>query len=1499
MVAVPPTPTPTIYRLEVLCNVQAGSPRIIHSSTDSFVSNQEGVEWIEDVTKFARKGYCQAALILISLLWTTTSVIRNRPSHISKPGVKASQISLPFELCSQITRAASLAFIIIAAVRGSSQWPNTVTVGCAFIFGIMRLVNNIQWRHITLHQVNFLLAASLLLMVASELLPIIQVHSTYRPDKPAIGALASLAAANLVAICTPREWIPPPVHPSLSQRSADDGPAPEEIVSWANLYLTFEWLTPTIWKGCRRQVEIHELPVLPWYDEPLYLLSRIQAARAKGKTTFWTLLRFLHKEISLMAMWIAMTAIFESVTPFALYKLLEYISHPEGAVLSPIVWLVLMGAGPMARSVTFQQYIFTSTRLIVRTKAGMTQELYHRAMSSMELYGDVLNDAKGKKVAANKTTHSGQLQNLMAGDIDAITLARDVIMIGVGAPVGIIIAIIGLYKILGWPALVGTAIMVMGAPIPAYVAQLMGKAQRQVKATQDARISLINEYLQSIKAIKYFGWEQSVTKVVDDARGAEQKVLWHISLLYCAMGELMEVMPIIALLTIFILYVAVEKQAMTAQVAFTTMSLVRLMRSNLALMGYFSRHVTNAWISINRLDRYFSNTHPLTKYPSGPLNIQNATFKRNKQATFTLRDISIDFVQGGLNAIMGASGSGKTTLLLSILGETTIEQGEVTRPEDVAFASQTAWLQNASIKDNILFNSEFEEVRYNRVLEACCLPYDLSELSNGDETSVGENGTSLSGGQKARIALARALYSKAPLLLLDDIFSALDSKTSASVWKFCFCSGMLKGRTVVLVTQVPWIANQADLTVTLEDGSIKSSEQNLGIVRTPVNLPKDELEEDSTNGISSDENTLNGEVKPPEPAKKKNDISDEMVATGKTARLSFFSYMLYFGNDPAYAVAYAVFALLMSAIYNFSSIAMSLWVSVWVNAVDRGEAANIGFYLGIYGALCAADLIIDASVFLAYSNGAWHAAKRLHAEFIRSVLDVSLSWFNKTPSGRIVNRFSKDMSSLDNSLGRLLQGSLDFAAQLVFRLGAVSSIMPIFVLPGLVTCFLGIVAGEMYTRTAVVVKRIVASSQSPVFSQFADDMAGIQVIRARAKMPQSFGNLLAERLRSFNRATEANFNLNRWVALRIDFITALVMVCAGAIAVSKAGLVPAGLVGFSLSSATGLGQSILMLVRLMNELEVELQSFHRVREYASLEPEEKTDDIRTTDAIDDANPEELVVPENWPRTGAIEFRNVTIRYDPDGPDILKDINLRFSAGERVAVVGRTGSGKSTLVLSLLRFTNIVSGTILYDGVDISVIPRKRLRQSLTIIPQEAVLFNGTVGTNLDPAGEIAPEILKSALDSCAGIASFQFRDRDDQAEVEDDTPASSHVNGDTEQAPLLGNDEHGVGYGTAVAKEASGLDLSTVVDAKGENFSHGQRQVLSLCRALVRKSKLMLLDEATASMDYETDHGIQQVLRREIFATGRDRTLVTIAHRLRTIADYDRVVVMGGGKVLE
>ncbi|KAK1778584.1 P-loop containing nucleoside triphosphate hydrolase protein [Copromyces sp. CBS 386.78] len=1472
-----------------------------HAPLDLSIQRSPGADWVLEGSRIAKSGVIQTCLVAFVLVWTVIETTCRYSSFVNIPETtKAVRFSLPHEILSQVSRGAAFTFTLLNGYHYHQYWCDALPVGLAFLLGLARLLAPPKWQRVSLHQINFLLFTSLVTLATAYLLPSLKMNSDETVEKTAVGAVQSLAFASLIALVTPREWAPPPAIENLAvhKHISDAQPTPEETSSWFVLYFSFGWLTPLIWKGWRTQLDMHDLPGLPWYDEPSLLLDRILKVRQRCKTTMWTVLSFQRSEILAMSFWIGFSFALDLVAPFAMYQILNYISAPDDAVLHPVIWLALLFVGPMGRSITTQQYVFTSTRLVVRLKSAMTQELYHRALASMELEDDVINDiaTRGAKEQRMQSTSAGRLANLMASDIDAVFRARDAILGLVGVPVGIALSIIGLYKIVGWTSLVGLAFLVLSMPLPAWVSRMMAKTQRKAKLAQDSRISLISEYLEAIRAIKYFSWEDAIIERIQEARENEQKQLWHICLWYALLGQMGELIPVITLLLIFSLYVGVMKQPLTAPIAFTTLSVVMTLRRNMGHVSQMSRILTNAHVSMERLDKFYSNLAPLTQYPEGPLRIEKATFRRSKKAPFFLKDISIDFVEGGLNIITGQSGSGKTSLLLSILGETTLEEGTVTRPSDVAFASQTPWLQSETIRDNILFHAPFEQVRYDRVIEACCLGLDFEQLPKGDLTEVGENGNSLSLGQKSRVAVARALYSKAPLLLLDDIFSALDAKTSASLWKHSFCSDMLKGRTVILVTQMPWVASQADLAITMEAGTVKNIERNIGVVRTHV-----ELEYGTTNDGESQENSTaalkvplaSDETRAGSP-KIKDEISNEMSASGTSGRFTLLRYMLHTGG-----IGYVILAIGSNVISNAALLGTTWWLSVWVNAYNKKEAVNVAFYITIYAASNFGQAFLSGVSFLIFNRGAWLAARKLHRELIEGVLNVSLGWWKNIPVGRVVNRFSRDVGSLDSQLSSAVQSFIQEAIGILFKVGAVSSIMPIFMLPALLTVGIGIVCGEMYIRTAVVLKRLVSSSQSPVFSQFSGSMAGLAVIRARTNMPDTFRDQLAERLRSFSRSQETSFNLNRWIGVRIDFVAALVTVSAGAIAVWKVGVVEAGLVGFSLSNATGLSSQILRFVRYMNDLEVELQSFHRVEEYVKLPTEDEKDGLRQPDTYSESHeePSLLEVPEDWPRTGAIEFRNVTVRYDPDGPDILKDISLKFKAGQRVAVVGRTGSGKSTLVLSLLRFTHIVSGQILYDGVDITRISRKRLRQALTIIPQEATLFNGTVRTNLDPSGTAPVQTLENALRSCAGIASFDFREASSHNSINEAETTDGNDTVPTERTPLVSSSSSSPPSGASPGS----LSLDTSVQAKGENFSHGQRQVLSLCRALVRKSKLMLLDEATASMDYQTDRGIQVALRKELGNTEgeKTRTLVTIAHRLRTIVDYDLVVVIGGGRVVE
>ena len=551
--------------------------------------------------------------------------------------------------------------------------------------------------------------------------------------------------------------------------------------------------------------------------------------------------------------------------------------------------------------------------------------------------------------------------------------------------------------------------------------------------------------------------------------------------------------------------------------------------------------------------------------------------------------------------------------------------------------------------------------------------------------------------------------------------------------------------------------------------------------------------------------------------------------------------------------SYAVIAILATITVQFAYFAITYWLSIWTGAYEGHGNPNSIFYLSIYAAAIIIFLLLQLVNNLIYQYGGWAAAKKMHAKLVTAVLSAPVSWFDENPIGRAINRFGNDTRSLDTVLIEWLRMSIENWLHFLLRIASIVSIMPIFALPVAVICTAGFTIGEMYTRAQISIKRLCSINYSPVFSHFTDSLAGLSVIRAREGMDGVFQNLLAERLAVHARSAEAQYNCNRWVSIRSDLCAASVSAAAGCVAYFRSG--SAGLVGFSLTNAIGLSQTILTLVRTMNELEVELNSYQRMCEYAAIPPEEHLDDNRKQ-AIAEAT------PASWPTSGCVEFHNVTARYLDEGPDVLRNVSFVAKPGERIGIVGRTGSGKSTLGLSLLRFVEAASGRITIDGVDINQVLLNRLRTSVTLIPQEPVLFSGDVRSNLDPCSESSDTELRSALSACTSIQ----------------VPGSS-----------------GVDNGTELPQATLPLTLETPVAANGENFSQGQRQVLSLARALSRRSKVVLIDEATASVDQETDMHMQRVMRTMF----PDSTVIAIAHRLRTIMDYDRVLVMAEGGIVE
>ncbi|KAL8297290.1 hypothetical protein RB600_002325 [Gaeumannomyces tritici] len=1610
------------------------SPRVLALQESH---NEYGSYWIRLLGSISASGWPQTLLLLAALLLASRAYRQGRTLPVRRVSVD----SVVLDVLSQIFRFSALVFVVIAAAETGGHAADSVVVGAVFGLGLSDLLPSTRWRQSCLAVVNLLLVGAFVLLAAQELLPWFEIRPERQHNTMAVLATLSLAAAVLTAMVTPKAWRPPAhVRPAWAAAAAavaaDEespiGPSAEETASFVSRYCWYGWLSPLVYKSFASEAVIgmDDLPGLPWYDEPRLLRARMSGARQGGRRTLESVLRFLSWELASMAVWVALATVFELVVPLAMFNFSAYFESPQAAQLRPSFWIALGFASYMVRSQTSQQYIFISTRLCVRLKSGMTQELYQTAMGSMELSSAVIGDLVGKKERppgapakgkSSKTTPAGQLANLMSSDIDAIYKARDFVITIVSVPISCFFICLGLYQLHGWPALAGFAVILLSIVLPLKLATRMAQAQKEAKKSQDKRISLVSEYLGLIRPIKYFAWEDMVARRIQHVRVKEQARLWTVALMQALMAQLTESIPILAVVVILACHVCVVREPLSAAGAFTTIYLTTTLRGNLTNLGSIWRKGQNAWISIGRLDTFFTKVTPLAKYPEGPLRLRNASFQKG---AFTLDNITLgrdDIVEGGLHVLSGDSGSGKTTLLRSILGEVSLVEDNdegtrrgprVTRPSSAVYASQTPWLMNMTIKDNIVFYADFDHARYNRIVTACCLDDDLMVLPKGGMTMAGENGSALSRGQRARVALARALYAakEGSLVLLDDIFAALDSRTINQVWQRCFCSDLLQGRTVVLATRLEQVLSQSDHHFVMDGGRIVARDSRVVSERQSIDVPAvhpdeggDEgaadvreeaaaMRDDAATTTTTTETSVHHaepeagpSTRPPATLNRQlsvrpirrtgtDDIKNEMAASHGSGRRMVLQYLHFFGT-PGYIATVLCSTIMTHLAYMASSRWLAHWVSAYQDGLATPSSPRALHYLGVFALLCALEALFALARLLLFANGAWIAAKRLHLALVAAVLGAPLGWHDATPAGRVVNRLSRDVDSLDSDLNRSLMATLGLTVSTAVRLLAVTVVLPVFVAPALVFGALGGLAGELYTRAAVPAKRLVSSAQSPVFSLMGDTLAGLAVIRATRSRPRGqnddyddgdgdgndqgsgglFQDLLADRLRDYSRAMEANYNLNRWVAVRIDLAVACIMLFAGVIALFFGSSIPAAMIAFSMSQATGLGETILKLVRSTNDLEVELQSFARVREYIEIKPEDADED--------DLDPEPRA---SWPEHGGVVFDRATVRYRPDGPDILRDVSLSVAPGERCAVVGRTGSGKSTLMLSLMRFTHVASGAITYGGLDVSAVPRRVLRSRLTVIPQEAVLLAGSVRSNLDPTGEVPDDELNAALAECARSASLSHlvvvADDGDGEEEEQDMGGSSssgpaapregaeqQVGGGEAQeeqdeqqqhAEEVEEDEEEPSERTALlgirpattsptpapaqAARTTGLSLDSEVEPTGANFSHGQRQILSLCRALVRSrtmrppGRLMMLDEATASMDDKADEMAQDVLRRELARDeeeeeeeeeqghnpkdperDRGRTLITIAHRLSTIMDYDKVVVMDQGTVRE
>ncbi|RHY85045.1 hypothetical protein DYB26_000706 [Aphanomyces astaci] len=1070
-------------------------------------------------------------------------------------------------------------------------------------------------------------------------------------------------------------------------------------------------------------------------------------------------------------------------------------------------------------------------------------------------------DATSRRVKS-----TGEISNLFLTDIPTIVVFS---MVGnelVILPVQIILTLWLLYTVIGWSTFVGAAVVVFTLGGNQFLSNAIETTFDALMSQKDTRMKAINEMFGAMQIIKLNAWEEMFAAKLAVERTKELEILWRVFVLVTISVVLLYLGPTLVTIASYFTMLKFPFSSLSMTISSTMQALVSLRRVT-EFLDLTEKNATTvltpATAPKDRLQNYVDNDVVVA--------IENASIGWDV-ATPLFRNVNLTIKRGEFVVVHGSVGEGKSSLCAALLGEMDKFNGSIFVGGRVAYYSQQAWIQNMTIRDNILFGHPYDRVKYNNVLAACALSKDLTLFPAGDRTEIGQKGVNLSGGQKARISLARVCYSDADIFILDSPLSAVDAIVQNEIFTECFL-GLLRLKTIVLVTHSPEIIASSFIhrTIEVKDGQVVDQDvvaletsHDRTILIDPM-LPSrpgfqvsndDEVLTKAYTPTPHDYSTImSPSVSSPlgglgdnlfTPVMKLrgqtfDDVSGQLVQDEERMQgdVSLSVYSEYLDAAGGYgAMVSLLFGLIL---WQALTVGSDLWLNVWTGTVATESPqqflAQTWYYLGIYAALAFLAVFATVIQSLIVYSSCMKASRALFEHMTDALVAAPMSFFDTTPVGRILNRYTNDVGTIDVSIPfqvAFIVSSTFVTVCSVATAVYMTSYIGLVVLPLL---YVFVLTGRFYVKPARELERVNKITKSPLLNLISEAIEGVLVIRAFGdNQLRRFQRLHFRNVDATNESMFAKEVVTTWFVLRIQFISAMVlMVVSVALVLLRSQLTP-GLVGLALNYIFSSLSILEYMIPSYAQFETLMVGPERVAEYCRIQPEPPR-------VISGA------VAHDWPTNGDIAFTNMAFRYKVNDPLVLQDVTVHIQSGEKVGIVGRTGAGKSSLIMALFRINELARGSIHIDGVDISRIGVKTLRSSIAIIPQTPVLFKGTLRNYLDPFDEFVDADLWGCLQK------VRLADRIAAVEGKLDSP----------------------------------------VEENGENFSVGERQMLCMARALLRQARIVVMDEATAAIDHETDQNLQRVIRTE-FATS---TVLTIAHRLDTVLDADRILVFDQGRLAQ